>query len=52
MNYSTACELLGLTTPKSLTANATLAECALQAMTPSTPLRFTVAASIIIQAAN
>ena len=52
MNYDQACELLGYTTPKSLTANAQLAESALRAMSTKTPLRFKVAASVLIEAAK
>lgn len=50
MSYSRACELLGLTTPKSLTENARLAESALRAMTTNTPLRFKVAADVLVKA--
>lgn len=52
MNYSEACELLGFTTPKSLTANAKLAESALGHMTFKTPLRYKVAAQVLIDAAR
>lgn len=52
MNYSTAIELLGLTTPKSLTANAKLAESMLSHMAINAPLRYKVAASVVINAAN
>jgi len=50
MSYSRACELLRLTTPKSLRANASLAESVLQHMNASTPLRYAVAAAVIIKA--
>jgi hypothetical protein len=52
MNYSRAIELLGLTTPKSLTANAKLAQGQLSRMTSKTPLRYKVAASVVIEAAK
>ena len=50
MNYSTACELLGFTTPKSIAANAKLAKSALDHMTSKTPLRYKVAAQVLINA--
>lgn len=49
MNYSEAIELLGLTTPKSLAENARLAQGMLDRMTVKCPLRFKVAASIVIR---
>ena len=49
MEYSRACELLGLTTPKSLTENARLASM-LNNMTDKAPLRYKVAAQVIINA--
>ena len=52
MNYSEACELLGFTTPKSVDENARLAEGALRAMSAKTPLRFKVAARLLIEAAQ
>jgi hypothetical protein len=52
MNYSTACELLGFTTPKSLEANARLAKSRLQTMAPNAPLRFKVACQVLIDAAK
>ena len=52
MTYSKAVELLGLTTPKSLADNAKLAESKLAHMTPQAPLRYTVAAMVIIRAAQ
>jgi len=52
MEYSKACELLGLTTPKSLTENARLATTMLNNMTNKAPLRYKVAAQVIINAAE
>lgn len=52
MNYSKAIELLGLTTPKSLSENARLASSMLSHMTAECPLRYKVAASVIIEAAE
>ena len=52
MNYSEAVELLRLTTPKSLAENARLAEGIYSRMTASAPLRYKVAAMIIIRAAQ
>ena len=52
MSYSRACELLGLTTPKSLEANARLAASVLSHLTPTSPLRYSVACQIIINAAK
>lgn len=52
MNYSEACEILNLTTPKSLIANARMAESMLNRMTDNAPLRFKVAAQTIIDAAR
>ena len=52
MNYSKAIELLGLTTPKSLTENARLASGQLSRMTAKAPLRYKVAAMVVIEAAK
>ncbi len=52
MSYSTAIEILGLTTPKSLLQNAALAETMLSAMTARCPLRYKVAAMVVIRAAQ
>ena len=52
MNYSEAVELLGLTTPKSLADNARLAESKLAHMVRNAPLRYKVAAMVIIRAAQ
>lgn len=52
MSYSRACEILGYTTPKSLQANAELAKSALRTMAANAPLRFKVAASVLIAAAK
>ena len=52
MNYSEAVELLRLTTPKSPAENARLAEGIYSRMTASAPLRYKVAAMIIIRAAQ
>lgn len=52
MSYSRACELLGLTTPKSLEANAKLAKSVLSHLTIKSPLRYSVACMVIIRAAK
>jgi len=52
MNYSEAVELLRLTTPKSLVENARLASRMLDSMTFNAPLRYKVAAMVIIRAAE
>ncbi len=52
MNYSTACEILGFTKPKSLTANATLAASRMATLTPNSPLKFKVACRVLIRAAK
>lgn len=52
MSYSKATELLGLTSPKTLQQNAELAKDKLSNMTPNTPLKYKVAAQIIIDAAK
>jgi hypothetical protein len=52
MNYSKAIELLGLTTPKSLAQNARLAQGQLARMTDKAPLRYKVAAQVVIEAAK
>jgi len=52
MKYSKSCELLGLTTPKSLIENARLAASMLKNMTDKSPLRYKVAAQVIINAAD
>ena len=50
MSYSKACEILGFTTPKNLLANAILANSGLKTMTAKAPLRYKVAARVIINA--
>jgi len=52
MNYMKACEILGLTTPKSFEENAILASGILARMNSSAPLRCKVAARTIINAAK
>jgi hypothetical protein len=52
MNYSKAVELLRLTTPKSLEENARLAEGMLKGMPKNRPLRYKVAARVVINAAK
>jgi hypothetical protein len=52
MSYSDAIELLGLTTPKSPVENARLAKSMLVTMSTKTPLRFKVAAKVIISHAK
>lgn len=48
MTYDRACEILGFTTPKSLEANAKLAESRLDRLAPGAPLRFSVACQTLI----
>lgn len=50
MDYSKAIELLGLTTVKSLSENARLAAGMLSHMTSKCPLRYKVAASVVMAA--
>ena len=50
MTYSRACELLGLTTPKTLKENSELAKSKLSTMTTKTPLKYKVAVKIIVEA--
>lgn len=52
MTYSQASELLGFTTPKSVKDQAKLAQSALRSMTTKTPLRYKVAADVLIRAAK
>jgi hypothetical protein len=52
MTYSKASELLGLTTPKSLKKQAEMAKSMLSRMTYKTPLRYKVAADVLIRAAR
>jgi hypothetical protein len=52
MNYSKAIETLGLTTPKILAENARLAESKLRHMAANAPLRYKVAAKVVIEAAK
>jgi hypothetical protein len=52
MTYSRACEILGFTAPKSFEANAMLAQSRLRSHTPQTPLRFSVACQVLIEAAK
>jgi hypothetical protein len=51
MTYSKACEILGFTTPKSMAANARLAEARLANLTPSAPLRYKVACRVLMRGA-
>lgn len=50
MTYSIATELLGFTTPKSLKANAVLAESALSTISSKTFLKFKIAYNVLIKA--
>jgi hypothetical protein len=52
MTYDRACELTGFTTPKSLAANAVLAEGRMERMEPGQPLRYQVALITLINAAK
>lgn len=52
MTYDKACEILGFTTPKSLAANARLASSRLDRLAPGAPLRFQVACTVLIRAAQ
>lgn len=52
MSYSKACEILGYTTPKSVEANAKLAEMRLRYMPVSAPVRYAVACDVLIKAAK
>ena len=52
MTYERACEILGFTTPKSLTANAALAESCLKTLNRTSPLRMKVACDVLIKAAK
>lgn len=52
MSYSRACEILGLTTPKSLEANAKLAKSILASLDIRSPLRYGVACMVIIREAK
>ena len=52
MTYSRACEILSLTTPKSLEANAVLAASVLSHLTLTSPLRYEVACRVLIEAAK
>jgi len=52
MTYSRASELLGLTTPKRLEKQAEMAKGMLSRMTYKTPLRYKVAADVLIRAAG
>jgi len=52
MSYARACEILGFTTPKSIEANARLAESRQRSLTPQTPLRYSVACQVLINAAK
>ena len=52
MTYSKASEILGLTTPKSLKEQAEMAKSMLSRMTWETPLRYKVAADVLIRAAG
>ena len=50
MTYSRASEILGLTTPKSVRAQAELARGILRSLTPGAPLRYHVACDVLIKA--
>jgi len=52
MDYSVACEILCLTSPKSLKENAKLAESILNNLTREAPLRYKVACKVLINAAK
>ena len=52
MTYLRACEILGFTTPKSKIDNALLAKSKLSRLVITTPLRYKVACSILIEAAE
>ena len=52
MTYSRACELLDLTTPKSLKENAEIAKRLAERMPVGTPLRYRVAVQVIVEAAQ
>jgi len=52
MNYNEACELLGFTTPKSLSENAKMAASRLNRLSDTAPLRYHVACQVIINAAK
>jgi hypothetical protein len=52
MTYDKACELLGFTTPKSLGENAHLAKLSQGRFTSACPLKYKVAASILVDAGN
>ena len=52
MTYSKAIEKLSLTTPKSLEENARLASWLLKTMPRGMPLRYKVAAMVVIRAAD
>ena len=53
MTYDRACEILGFTTPTSVSENARLAEGRLERMQPGKqPLRYHVAAMVLINAAK
>jgi len=51
MSYSDACELIGLTTPKSPKQNAAYAASVLASLFPGSPLRYKVACMVVIRAA-
>ena len=52
MTYDRACELLGFTTPKTPEENARQAESVLRTMGRGVALRYHVACSVLIEAAN
>ena len=52
MTYEKACEVLGLTTPKSFEENARLAESRLRNTPATAPLRITVACKVLMDAPN
>jgi hypothetical protein len=50
MTYDRACEILGLTTPKSIEANARYARGILTRLTTTAPIRHRIACRILIDA--
>jgi len=52
MTYDRACEILGFTTPKSIEANAKLAESCRKNLAPTAPIRYSVACTVLIRAAQ
>lgn len=50
MDYSTACDILGFTTPKNLEENKKLALSCLSNLTYNAPLKYKVACKVLINA--